>query len=114
MYKRGEFKCKIDLNVYGYHNVENALAASCCAIQMGIDVKYIKRGLKEFKGVVRRFENIGEINGCRIIADYAHHPTEIDACLKTAKEVCKGKLYVVFQPHTYSRTIYLKEEFFVN
>ena len=51
------------------------------------------------------------INDGLVIADYAHHPEEISACLKTAKEVCKGKLFVVFQPHTYSRTIYLKEEF---
>ena len=111
LYKNNEFKCKIDLSVYGYHNVENALAAASCALQMGIDVRCIKKGVNEFKGVVRRFEKIGNINGAEIIADYAHHPTEIVACLKTAKEICKGDIHVVFQPHTYSRTIYLKEEF---
>lgn len=111
LYRGDEFKCKIELSVYGRHNVENALAAATCALALGIDVKHIKKGLKNFKGVVRRFEEIGEINEGGVVADYAHHPDEILACIKTAKEVCKGKLFVVFQPHTYSRTIYLKEEF---
>ena len=111
VYKGVDKKGSIDLSVYGRHNVENALAASVCAIQMGIDFRHIKRGLKNFKGVKRRFEKIGKINGADVIADYAHHPTEILACLKTAYEVSGGKLYVAFQPHTYTRTLYLKEEF---
>ena len=111
LYKGNEIKGKIELSVYGYCNVENALAASVCAMQLGVDFRHVKNGLKNFKGVVRRFEEIGKIHGCNVIADYAHHPTEITACLKTATEVCKGEVYVVFQPHTYSRTVYLKDEF---
>lgn len=111
LYKDNKNLGRIELSVYGAHNVENALAAATCAIQMGIDFRYVKRGIKEFKGVVRRFEKIGKINGAEIIADYAHHPTEILACLKTAEQMTEGNLYVVFQPHTYSRTVYLKAEF---
>ena len=111
LYRGDDFKGRIDLSVYGWHNVENALAAASCALSMGIDFKYIKKGLKNFKGVARRFEKIGYINDGLVIADYAHHPDEILACLKTAKEVCEGRLWVVFQPHTYSRTLYLKQEF---
>ena len=111
LYKNKELKAKIKLSVYGRHNVENALAAASCALCMGIDSIHVKKGLNSFIGVARRFERIGKIGGAEVIADYAHHPTEIEACLKASREISRGEIYVVFQPHTYTRTLYLKSEF---
>ncbi len=104
-------KIPIKLKVYGKHNVYNALAACAAAIENGISEEAIKEGLSSFIGVERRFENIGKLNGATIIADYAHHPDEIGAAVKTAEKIARKKLYVVFQPHTYSRTISLKDKF---
>ena len=95
---------KICLNVYGKHNILNALAATAVARSAQIAFKHIQKGLSDFKGVERRFENIGNINGAVCIADYAHHPDEIRASLRAAKKITTGRLFVVFQPHTYSRT----------
>ncbi|MBO5327862.1 MAG: UDP-N-acetylmuramate--L-alanine ligase, partial [Clostridia bacterium] len=95
---------EIKLNVYGKHNVLNALAVIAVSRSVGIAFCDIKRGLCEFVGVERRFENIGNYNGAQVIADYAHHPDEIKAVLRVAKKITVGDLYVVFQPHTYSRT----------
>ena len=71
----------------------------------------IKGGLENFKGIKRRFEKIGKYNGALFVADYAHHPGEIAAALRTACETAKGRLFVIFQPHTYSRTRLLFSEF---
>ncbi len=109
--KGGEKLCRIKLKVAGRHNAVNALAAAAVATETGIDIKYIKRGLKNFKGVRRRFEKVGKLNGADVIIDYAHHPREIEAALSTAREVYGDKFRAVFQPHTYSRTIFLKDEF---
>lgn len=95
---------KVYLSTYGKHNVLNALAAIAVARHYGIEFESIAEGLNKFVGVKRRFENIGSFNGAVCIADYAHHPTEIRATLKTARLTCDGELFVVFQPHTYSRT----------
>ncbi|MBQ4099398.1 MAG: UDP-N-acetylmuramate--L-alanine ligase [Clostridia bacterium] len=108
---KGKKKGRVKLSVYGRHNVENALSAIACANFMGISFSNIKSGLKNYVGTVRRFENIGKIGRSTVICDYAHHPTEIEASLNCAKEVAKGKVYVLFQPHTYSRTLFLKDEF---
>lgn len=108
---RGEKAFSVKLAVYGKHNAYNALAASAIALELGVPPKYVKRGLTEFKGVKRRFEVIGEINGATVVVDYAHHPREISAALATAREAASGDLTVVFQPHTYSRTLFLKDEF---
>ena len=108
---KGKRQGKIHLSVYGRHNVENALAAASCANRMGIGFKEIKDGLKNFVGVKRRFEELGLLGKGRVIADYAHHPTEISACINCAKEIAKGKIFVLFQPHTYSRTLFLKKDF---
>ncbi len=102
---------KVKLSVYGKHNVLNALAAIAAADTCGIDFQKISEGLAQFKGVKRRFEEIGAFNGAECIADYAHHPNEIKAALKTARMLTAGELYVVFQPHTYSRTKDLFKEF---
>lgn len=111
LYVYGAKTERIRLKAFGGHNVLNALAVGACAFLCGIDVKTIKRGLENFKGVKRRFEHIGNIGKAEVYADYAHHPTEIVEALKTIKEAKNGKVYTVFQPHTYSRTIFLKDEF---
>ena len=101
----------IKLNVPGIHNVMNALAviATCEVLGLGIDV--IAKGIETFKGTHRRFEKLGELNGATIIADYAHHPTEIVATLKAAKDFEYNKMWCVFQPHTYTRTKKLWNDF---
>ncbi len=101
----------VNLNVYGKHNVFNALAAIAAARSAGIPFTRINEGLADFTGVERRFENIGKFNGARCIADYAHHPDEISATLTAVKKLNEGRLYVIFQPHTYSRTKNLFHEF---
>lgn len=99
------------LGVYGKHNILNALAAIAVARSAQIPFNKIQCGLLSFSGVERRFEKIGVINGAQCIADYAHHPDEIRASLRTAKKITRGKIYTVFQPHTYSRTRLLFRQF---
>lgn len=111
LYDKSKRLGRVSLSVDGKHNVLNALAAACAALSVGISFRYVQEGLADFCGVERRFERIGLINGARCIADYAHHPDEIIASIKTAKYSTEGKLYVVFQPHTYSRTKLLFKEF---
>ena len=102
----------------GLHNVCNSLAAIGAAYELGIDSNRIKEALKGFTGVQRRFEFKGEVSGIRIFDDYGHHPTEIMATLKAAKEAIKqnsklqGRLVVLFQPHRYTRTRDLLNDFF--
>jgi len=111
VFRRGEKLGDIRLSVYGKHNVLNALAATACANLCNISFKDIARGLNSFRGVLRRFERIGSLHGAVCIADYAHHPAEIRAAVKTARQIAEGNIYVVFQPHTYSRTKTLFEQF---
>jgi len=103
------FTCK--LKVYGKHNVENALASITVALYYGIEPMVIKKALENFKGIKRRFEDYGDKNGVKIIHDYAHHPTEIKAIIDTAKSLTEKDVFVIFQPHTYSRTKLLYDEF---
>ena len=102
---------EIDLSVAGLHNVSNALCAIAAARFLSIDFEDIKKGLFEFGGVHRRFEEKGEKDGIRVIDDYAHHPTEIKATLGTLLAFAKGRIWCVFQPHTYTRTLSLFEDF---
>ena len=96
---------KIQLGVPGFHNMENAIAATVVAKHLGIDEDTIKSALASFKGVKRRFEFIVKKNNLTYIDDYAHHPTEIEAFLKSLKAMYAGKkLTVVFQPHLFTRT----------
>ncbi len=111
VYKHGEKLVEIKLNVPGSHNVLNALGVCAAADFLGIDMSAVRDGLHGFTGTKRRFEHIGEVNGCEIIDDYAHHPTEIRATLTGAKAMKINKLWVVFQPHTYSRTKSLLDKF---
>ena len=103
--------CRIKLNAIGRCNVYNALAAFAGMRSFGFDEKEIAKGLETFTVVKRRFEKIGKFHGATCICDYAHHPREIASTVATAEGVCKGRLYVVFQPHTYSRTKLLMKEF---
>jgi UDP-N-acetylmuramate--alanine ligase len=96
---------KIQLGVPGFHNMENAIAAMLVALKLGIDEQSIRKALQSFKGVKRRFEFIIQRENLVYIDDYAHHPTEIEAFLKSLKSMYKGKkVTVVFQPHLFTRT----------
>lgn len=101
----------IKLNVPGYHNIYNALATIAISRYYNIDLNTIKNSLFDFTGAHRRFEFVGYLNGAKIYDDYAHHPTEIKALIKAANELTPNKLWVVFQPHTYTRTYTLFNEF---
>ncbi len=101
----------ISLPIPGRHNVINAVAAAAAASMWGIDKNIIKAALNGYRGVARRFELVGAFNGTEIITDYAHHPTEIKAVINTARRMTKGKLKVIFEPHTYSRTAAFMEGF---
>lgn len=107
----GKPLCRIKLQAIGRCNVYNALASFAVMRSFGFDEKSIKRGLENFRAIKRRFEKIGEYKGASFICDYAHHPKELLSTLITAERLCKGELYVVFQPHTYSRTRILMDEF---
>lgn len=107
----GKTLCRIALNVPGAHNVCNALAVFACAARFGIDEKTIAEGISEFGGAKRRFEYKGSFNGAKVYDDYAHHPTELSATIQTAKKMTDGEIWCVFQPHTYSRTNALMDDF---
>ncbi len=101
----------IKLKVPGLHNVENALAAIASCYTLGCDMEDIKRGLENFTGTHRRYEVKGIAEGIKVVDDYAHHPSEIIATLRAAKNGNYGKIWCVFQPHTYTRTKLLMNEF---
>jgi UDP-N-acetylmuramate--alanine ligase len=101
----------LTLNVPGRHNILNALASICVSLIFNISNNDIIEGLSKCKGAHKRFEYKGELNGVTVIDDYAHHPTEIKATLSTAKQIHHNKTYCIFQPHTYTRTKALFDEF---
>ena len=102
----------IVVNLIGDHNVTNATAAIAIAINLGIKVSKIKKALKKFLGIQRRFTRVFSVGKREFYDDYAHHPTEIKAVIKAAREVYKDrKIICVFQPHRYSRVKSLKNEF---
>lgn len=109
--KNGAKEAEIKLSVAGYHNIYNALAAYTAARFINLPLPIIVSGLNTFKGVERRFERRGSINGAAVYSDYAHHPSEITASLTTAKSLTKKRVIAVFQPHTYSRTSELLDGF---
>lgn len=111
VYERGQKLGDVSLNVLGRHNILNALAAIAVARYCGISFERIREGLSEFRGVERRFEKLGEFKGVTFYADYAHHPNELRASLKTMRALARGNLFAVFQPHTYSRTKLLFRQF---
>ena len=107
----GEQFAHIRMPAFGMHNVYNALAAIAAAHVSGVAVEDLERGLADFKGAKRRMEYKGEINGAQVFDDYGHHPTEVGATLAGAKKACCGRLICAFQPHTYSRTAALCDQF---
>lgn len=111
IYAFGTLLCRASLSVIGSFNVSNALAAAASAHLSGVSAKAIARGLSEFRGVARRFEYLGELNGARVFTDYAHHPDELKATLAAAKAAAGGRLVTLFQPHTFSRLHDLFDDF---
>lgn len=107
----GKSLIRVRLNAIGRCNVYNAVAAFAALRALGFDEREVAKGLESFTAVKRRFEKIGSYRGASFICDYAHHPREIASTVSTAAGVCRGNLYVVFQPHTYSRTKLLLKEF---
>ena len=100
-----------ELHVPGRHNVLNATAAVAIAHQLKVPGEKIAEGLKHFRGVDRRFQQLGQAHGVTVVDDYGHHPTEIRATLAAARECGNGRIHVVFQPHRYTRTRDLMDEF---
>lgn len=102
---------KIQLSVPGSHNVSNSLACIASAHAMGVSYASIVKGLERFKGTQRRLEDKGTVKGVHVMDDYAHHPTEVQATLNAARSLTAGRLICVFQPHTYTRTRELLDDF---
>ena len=101
----------IHLSVPGKHNIMNALAAAATAHYYGVDPQAITKGLYEFTGVHRRFELLGKFQGVTVADDFAHHPTELTATLEAAMKMGFREVWAVFQPHTFSRTYLLLNDF---
>ena len=109
---RGEERLgEVVLPMPGLHNVQNALAAIACACELEIPFAVTAAAIQSFKGVDRRFQRKGTVDEITVIDDYAHHPSEIRAALKAARECFKGRVVALFQPHRYSRTEALFYEF---
>lgn len=112
VFHKGDFLCNINLNVFGAHSIADALAAAAASFELGLSPEDISRGLGAYEGAARRMEYSGEsAKGAAIYSDYAHHPTEIATTLEAAAAIGDGKLYCIFQPHTYSRTSELFDDF---
>ena len=107
----GEVYAHLCLRVAGMHNVYNALAAAAAAYVLKIPSKAVQQGLEGFFGAGRRFELKGQYNGAKVYDDYAHHPSELHALLEMAKSLDYGRVICVFQPHTYTRTKALFDDF---
>jgi len=110
VYFKDKYLGEAALKVPGKHNVLNALGATGVALYLGLDFSVIKEALSGFEGAKRRFEIVGERDGILVVDDYAHHPTEIKATLQAARQSGR-RLICVFQPHRYTRTHFLWNEF---
>ncbi len=108
---KGKSHGELRLKVPGRHNLQNALGALAIASELGVDINIALNILAEFTGVKRRFEIKGEYRGAMVVDDYAHHPGAVRATLATARQAFKGRVWCVFQPHLYSRTKFLLDEF---
>jgi UDP-N-acetylmuramate--alanine ligase len=109
--REGEALGEIRLAVPGRHNVLNALGVAALGLEEGLPFEGIARGLQQFRGVGRRFEVLGEVDDIVVLDDYAHHPTEVNATLTAARRALGRYTTVVFQPHLYSRTQLLLDDF---
>lgn len=101
----------VQLAVPGMFNVENSLAALCAASELGADMDAACRSISSFTGAHRRFEKTGMLNGCEMFHDYGHNPTEMRNAVAIARKRCKGTLYAVMQPHTFSRVKTLFQDY---
>lgn len=108
---RGEYLCHVRLSVSGAHNIYNSLACAAAARCCGITPEQIGQGLSTFTGAKRRMEYKGKLRGADVFDDYGHHPTEVRATLDGVAKMGYERVWCVFQPHTYSRTAELFEEF---
>lgn len=111
VFENGQPLGELRLAVPGRHNVANALAAVALGRYFGLDFSVITAGLSHFHGVMRRFETLGYAQGIQVVDDYAHHPTEVQATLKAARQTGPKRLVACFQPHRYTRTKFLGNEF---
>lgn len=111
IYYKDRFFTDVTLHVPGIHNVKNALAATAASICLGIRPNSVKYGLAGFNGAGRRFEYKGKFNGADVYDDYAHHPGELKALIDTVEPLKYKRTIVVFQPHTFSRTAALFNDF---
>jgi UDP-N-acetylmuramate--alanine ligase len=111
IYFTGEKLGQLELNVPGRHNINNAMAAVAVGLSVGLEFAGIAAALKDFKGVGRRFQLLGQQNGITVVDDYAHHPTEVAATLQAARQTEADRVIAVFQPHRYSRTKFFFKEF---
>jgi UDP-N-acetylmuramate--alanine ligase len=102
---------ELHLAVPGRHNVQNALAAVAVGQELGVRFETVAEALAGFRGVERRFQLRGEVNGVMVVDDYGHHPTEIAAVLAAARPLARGRVLVAFQPHPYTRTTQLMSRF---
>lgn len=100
-----------ELGVIGRHNINNAMASIIATYENGIDIEIIRKNIKAYKGLNRRMQILGHVNDATIMTDYGHHPSEIDVTLKALREHTDGKLVCIWQPHTYSRTKTLFNDF---
>lgn len=108
---KGKFLTHIGLNIPGSHNIIDALASISVALHLDLPIEAAGAGLSEFQGAMRRFEHKGTFNGAEIYDDYAHHPSELCALLNAVSELDYKRVIVAFQPHTYTRTKLLFDEF---
>ncbi|MGL5348338.1 MAG: UDP-N-acetylmuramate--L-alanine ligase [Peptostreptococcaceae bacterium] len=108
---KGKELGKFEISVPGIHNIFNATAAIMAAYVSSIDIETIRKNITAYNGVGRRFEIKGNYNEALVVDDYAHHPTELKATLAAAKKIKKANLWCIFQPHTYTRTKSLLNEF---
>ncbi len=108
---KNKFLGDVELPIPGVHNVSNALAVIALGLVLKIDFSSIRKSLRNYWGIQRRFQRIGRVNDIEIVDDYGHHPTEIKATLAAAKVVKKERLICVFQPHRYTRVQSLQKEF---
>lgn len=112
VHHKEDFVCRVQLEIPGEHNILNALAAFACGYTLGVDAATIKETLEGYHGTQRRFDIVGTTSkGVKIVDDYAHHPTEIRATLDASQNVPHNMLWCLFQPHTYTRTIALFDDF---
>lgn len=109
--KSGNIIMSVTLSVPGEHNIYNALCTIAASLELTDDTDGVGRGLEKFHGAKRRFEKKGEVDGILVIDDYAHHPTEIKATLSAVSKIRAARCWCVFQPHTYTRTKSLFNEF---